>query len=150
VGVVVKKGAAKPDISTPEAVKRLLLAAKSVTYPDPAGGAAAGISFEKTLQQLGIADQVNAKLRRANGGAGAMALVASGEVEIGLTFLSEMAEPGIAVLGPLPASISTPTVLDGFVSAHAKNPAAAKMLLDYLSSPQAAKTYRSLGMTPGG
>ena len=150
VGVVVKEGSPKPDISTGDAVKKLLLSAKSVTYPDPKGGAAAGVSFEKTLDQLGITDQVKAKIKRANGGDGAMQMVAKGDVEVGLTFLSEMETPGIEVLGPLPRSISTPTVLDGFVSAHAVNPPAAKLLLDYLASADAAKIYKKYRMQPGG
>src|SRR5437762_6926223 len=58
VAVAVRKGARKPDISTPDAVKRMLLAAKSVSYPDPAGGAAAGVSFARTLATLGIAEQM--------------------------------------------------------------------------------------------
>lgn len=150
VGVVVKKGAAHPDISTPAAVKAMLLAARSITYPNPAGGAAAGVSFERTLAMLGIADQVRAKVKRAQGGAGAMQLVAKGEIEVGLTFMSEMQEPGIDILGPLPRAISTPTVLVGFVSAHARDPAAAQSLLNYLSSPSAAAIYKAEGMTPGG
>jgi molybdate transport system substrate-binding protein len=149
VGVAVRKGAPKPDISTPEAVKRTLLAAKSIAYPDPAGGAAAGVSFDATLRKLGIADQVQSKLRRAQGGAGAMAMAAKGEVEIGLTFLSEMNDPGIDVVGPLPAAISTPTTLVGFVSSHAKDPVAAKALLNFLSSPEAAAVYKAQGMQPG-
>jgi molybdate transport system substrate-binding protein len=149
VGVVVKQGAAHPGISTAADVKTMLLAARSVTYPDPSGGAAAGVSFEKTLAQLGIADQVKAKIKRAQGGAGAMKLVADGQVEIGLTFMSEMEEPGIDILGPLPADISTPTRLVGFVSSHTKNPAGAKALLKYLSSPEAAKVYRAKLMQPG-
>src|SRR5690349_4698652 len=118
VGVAVRKGAPKPDISTPDAVKRTLLAAKSVTYPDPAVGAAAGVSFEETLKKLGILEQMQPKLKRARGGAAAMQAVAKGEAEIGLTFLSEMEEPGLEVAGPLPRAISTPTSLVGFVSAH--------------------------------
>ena len=78
-----------------------------------------------------------------------MALVAKGEVDIGLTFLSEMKEPGIAVVGPLPREISPPTTLVGFVSSHAKDPAAAQALLDYLSSPDAAAVYTAQGMQPG-
>ena len=148
VGVVVKKGAPKPDISTAAAVKKMLLDAKSVTYPDPSGGAAAGVSFDATLEKLGIAKEVQAKIKRAQGGAGAMKLVADGQVEIGLTFLSEMDTPGIDVLGPLPADISTPTGLVGFVSSHSKDPKAAGALLTYLSSPDAAKVYRANGMTP--
>src|SRR5579864_4473114 len=63
VGVAVRKGAPKPDISTPDAVKRTLLAAKSVAYPNPAGGAAAGVSFDATLKKLGIAEQMEPKLK---------------------------------------------------------------------------------------
>src|ERR1039458_7185237 len=58
VGVAVRKGAPKPDISTPEAVKKLLLAAKSISYPAAAGGAAAGVSFDATLKQMGLAEQL--------------------------------------------------------------------------------------------
>jgi molybdate transport system substrate-binding protein len=146
VGVAVKKGAPKPDISTPAAVKAMLLAAKSVTFPNPAGGAAAGVSFEATLKQLGIADKV--KIKRAQGGAGAMKLVADGEVEIGLTFLSEMDDPGIDVVGALPAAISPPTQLVGFASTHSKNPAEARALLKFLSSSAASDVYRAQGMQP--
>lgn len=149
IGVAVRQGAPKPDISTPEAVKRMLLAAKSVSYPNPAGGAAAGVSFDETLKKLGISDQIQAKLKRAQGGAGAMKMVASGEAEIGLTFLSEMKEPGLDVVGPLPASISPPTRLVGFVSSHAKDPAGAKVLLQFLSSPEAAPVYKAEGMQAG-
>lgn len=149
VGVAVRKGAPRPDISTPEAVKQMLLSAKSISYPDAAAGAAAGVSFNQTLKKLGIADQIQSKIKLAQGGAGAMELVAKGEVEIGLTFLSEMEDPGIEVVGPLPCEISTPTILVGFVSAHAKDPAIAKALLAYLSSPEAAAIYKAKGMKPG-
>ena len=149
VGVAVKKGAPKPDISSPEAVKRMLLAAKTVSYPNPSGGAAAGVSFDDTLKKMGLAEQLEPKLKRAQGGAGAMKMAASGEAEVGLTFMSEMEEPGIDIVGPLPRAISTPTGLVGFVSSHAKDPAAAKKLLEYLSSPEAAAVYKGLKMQPG-
>jgi molybdate transport system substrate-binding protein len=149
VGVAVRKGAPKPDISTPEAVKKMLLAAKSISYPDPKGGAAAGVSFDETLRKLGIADQVEPKLKRAQGGAGAMAMAAKGEAEIGLTFVSEMEDPGIDIVGALPREISQPTTLVGFVSTHAKDPAGAKALLEYLSSAEAAPVYKKLHMEPG-
>jgi molybdate transport system substrate-binding protein len=148
VGVAVRKGAPKPDISTPAAVKKLLLSVKSFAYPDSAGGAAAGVSFDKTLRQLGIMDQVKAKIIHAKGGAGAMDATARGEVEIGLTYLSEMDNPGIDIVGPLPAEISPPTRLVAFVGAKAKNPKAAQALVDYLSSPAAAGAYRAVGLTP--
>jgi molybdate transport system substrate-binding protein len=149
VGVAVRKGAPKPDISTPDAVKRLLLAAKSISYPDAAAGAAAGVSFNETIKKLGIAEQIQPKIKLAQGGAGAMKLVATGEVEIGLTFLSEMEDSGIDIVGPLPREISTPTILVGFVSSHAKDPAAAKALLAYLSSSEAAAVYKTNGMKAG-
>jgi molybdate transport system substrate-binding protein len=149
IGVAVRKGAPKPDLSTPEAVKGTLLAAKSVSYPDGARGAAAGVSFDETLKKMGIAEQMQPKIKLAQGGAAAMAMVAKGEAEIGLTFLSEMEDPGIDVAGPLPREISTPTSLVGFVSSHAKDPAAAKSLLEYLSSPGAGAAYRAHRMQPG-
>ena len=149
VGIAVRKGMPKPDISTPDAVKKTLLAAKSVSFPNPAGGAAAGVSFMETLNKLGIADQMKAALKPAQGGAGAMAMVAKGESEIGLTFLSEMEDPGIDVVGALPKQISQPTSLVGFISAHAKNPDAAKHLPDYLASKDAAAVYKAQRMHPG-
>jgi|SRR5712671_1171991 molybdate transport system substrate-binding protein len=150
VGVAVRTGQRKPDISTPDAVKRMLLAAKSISYPDPAGGAAAGVSFTETLKKLGIAEQMQPKIKLAQGGAAAMEALAKGEVEIGLTFISEIiTEPGVESVGALPREISTPTGLVGFVSAHAKAPAAARALLTYLSSPEAALVYKARGMQPG-
>ena len=148
VGVAVKKGAPKPDISTPAAVKRTLLAATSISYPDPAGGAAAGVTFEAALKKLGIWDQLQSKIKRANGGAEAMAMLARGDVDIGVTFVSEMTIAGIDIVGLLPAEIAPPTTLVGFVSTHAKDPVAAKALLDYLASPSAAAAYKASGMQP--
>jgi molybdate transport system substrate-binding protein len=149
VGVAVRTGQRKPDISTPDAVKRLLLSVASFSYPDPAGGAAAGVSFTNTLKQLGIADEVKPKIHLARGGAAAMEALAKGEVEIGLTFVSEiLTEPGVEAVGPLPAAISTPTSLVAFVSSHAKSGAAARALVKYLSSPDAAATYKKVGMQP--
>ena len=150
VGVAVRPGTPHPDISTPDAVKKLLLSAKSISYPDPKGGAAAGVSFDETLKKLGIADQMRPKIKLAQGGAGAMKMLADKEVDVGLTFVSEIiTEPGVEAVGPLPQSISTPTRLSGFIGAHAKNEAAAKQLLEYLSSADAAKVYRERGMVPG-
>src|SRR5690242_6195518 len=77
VGVAVKQGAAKPDISSPEAVKKMFASAKSISYPNAAGGAAAGVTVDEMFKKLGIADQVGPKLKHAQGGAGAMKMVAS-------------------------------------------------------------------------
>jgi molybdate transport system substrate-binding protein len=149
LGVAVRHGAPKPDISTPEAVKRMLLTANSVSYADPASGAASAESFERALKKLAISEQMQSRLKRATNGGVAMQMVADGEADIGFTFLSEMNRPGIDVIGALPREISPPTGLVAFLSSHAKDPAAARALLDYLSSPEAAAVYKAQGMQPG-
>jgi molybdate transport system substrate-binding protein len=150
LGIAVRTGQAHPDISTSDAVKKLLLSAKSISYPNPAGGAAAGVAFEETMKKLGIAEQMKPKIKLAQGGAGAMKMLAGGETEIGLTFVSEIiTEPGVEAVGALPESIAPPTRLVGFISTHAKDPKAAQELLNYLSSAEAAKVYKERGMVPG-
>ncbi len=143
VVLAVLKGQPKPDISTPESVKKVLLAARAVSFPNPATGAAAGVSIMGMLDKLGITDQVTTKAKY-----GQLDLVAKGQAEVGMTFQSEVNEPGIDVVGVLPRELIAPTALVGFVSAHAKSPAGAKALLAFLSSPEAAATYRKLGMEP--
>ena len=149
VAIAVRKGQPHPDISTPALLKQTLLAAKSIAYPDPAGGAAAGVSFDQALRTMGIATEVESKLHRSRGGAAAMEALAKGEVEIGVTFMSEMNEPGIEIVAPLPRRVSPPTQLLGFVSTGATSPAAARALLAFLASPAAAAAYRSSGMQAG-
>jgi molybdate transport system substrate-binding protein len=156
VGVCVKKGAPKPDISTSEAVKRMLLAAKSIAFPDAALGAAAGVTINKMLKEMGIDEQVEPKITRprgtgpggSGGGNAVAAMVASGQVEIGMTFNSEINNPGVDKLGMLPKDVSPRTDLVGFISSHAKNPEAARALLKYISSPEAAEIYKVVGMEP--
>ena len=148
VALAVRKGQPKPDIATPEALKRTLLAASSITFPDPARGTGAGISFQRTLDRLGIAEELKPRIKISTGGAAAMALLASGGVELGLTYRSEMEDPGIDPVGALPPAVSPPTPLVGFVSAHTKSAAAAKALLDYLASPEVAALYVTSGMVP--
>ena len=77
-----------------------------------------------------------------------MTMAAKGEVELGFTFVSEMNEPGLDIVGPLPREVSVPTSLVGFVSSRAKDPSAAKALLEYLSSSDAAAAYKANGMRP--
>jgi molybdate transport system substrate-binding protein len=147
--VVVRKGEPKPDISTPAAVKRMLLAAKAISYPDGAGGlgGAAGVSFDNTQKQLGILEEMKPKVKRVQG-VSLMQLLTRGDIDIAITFASEINDPGVDVVGQLPREISTPTALVGFISAHAKAPEAAKALLSYLSSPDGAAAYRACGMQP--
>ena len=150
VGLAVRAGAPKPDISNAEAVKRMLVGAKAIAYPDAARGAAAGESFNATLQKLGIAEAMKPKIKIAQGGAGAMQMLAKGEVDYGLTFISEIiTEPGVELVGALPRDISPRTELIGFIGAQAKDPEAAKALLAYLTGPEAAKVYTERGMQPG-
>jgi len=148
--VVVKKGAPKPDISSADAVKKLLLNAKALSYPDGAGGngGAAGVSFDNTQKQLGIYDQVQPKVKRVQGKP-LLKLLTDGDIGVAITFSSEVNDPGVDVVGPLPRSISTPTALVGFVSSHTQHPEAAKALLAYLSGADAAAAYRACAMTPG-
>ncbi len=150
VGIAVRSGAPKPDISNADAVKRLLLGAKAIAYPNAATGAGAGVSMNATLEKLDIAEAMKGKIKIAQAGRGAMELLAKGEVDFGLTYISEIiTEPGVEVVGPLPRDISPPTALVGFLSAHSKDREAAATLLRYLSSPEAAKVYRQRGMQPG-
>ena len=150
VVVAVKKGSPRPDIATPEAVKRMLLAAKAISYPDGAGGrgGAAGVSFDDTQKKLGILEQMQPKIKRVQG-VSLMKLLTRGDIDVAVTFASEINDPGVEVVGPLPQTISIPTGLVGFVSSHAKAPEAAKALLSYLSSSEAAVAYKACAMKPG-
>lgn len=156
VGICVKKGAPKPDISTPEAVKKMLLGAKSIAIPDAALGAAAGVTINKMLKDMGIDEQIEPKLTRprgngpggAGGGNALASMVANGQVEIGMTFYSEINDPGVTKVGILPKEIAPRTSLVGFISSHAKNPEGAKALLSYVSSPEAMAVYKEVGMEP--
>jgi molybdate transport system substrate-binding protein len=149
VGVAVKKGAPKPDISNAEAVKRMMLSAKSLSYPNPAGGAASGVSAEETMKQLGILDQVKPKVTYGQGGGGALVAVAKGDIEVALAYMTEMGNPDVDIVGPLPRDISPPTGFVAFASAHPKDAAAAKALVQFLASPEAAAVYQAARMTPG-
>jgi len=150
MAVAVKKGAPKPDISTPSAVKRMLLNAKSIAYPDPAGGTgASGVNVVMMLRRLGIEDAVKAKTTLTNGGGRAMAMAASGQAEIGMTYYIGMyGNDKIDIVGTLPAQISPPTPLIGFISSKSRNPAAARDLLTFLTSPEAAPVYKKYLLEP--
>jgi molybdate transport system substrate-binding protein len=105
VGVAVKEGAPRPDISTVDAFKRALLAAKSIAHTDPAAGATSGIYLTQLFEKLGIADQIKPKIRLVRGGSSAD-LVARGEAEIAVQQASEIVNvPGTVYIGPLPREI---------------------------------------------
>ena len=148
--VVYRKGAAKPDVSTPDALKRALLAAKSVTYGNPADGGASGIHFAKVLDRLGIAKEIAAKTVYAKAGTDTGVKVAAGEAELGVNQRQILAPlPGIEVAGPLPGDLQSTTVFAAAVTVGAKDAAAAKALIDFLRTPEAAKVFRAKGMEPG-
>jgi molybdate transport system substrate-binding protein len=148
LGIAGRKGEPKPDISTVEAVKRTLLAAKGVAYPDEPGGAS-GIAFLKMLDKLGIAAEMQPKLKHGHNGAGTMDFVLKGEADYGVTFVSTMNYAGLEVIGAFPRDLVPPTGYVGFLSAHTTQGAKAKALLDYLSSAEAAKAWTSRGLQPG-
>ena len=148
VGVVVKAGTPLPDISTVEAFKKTLLAAKSVAYIDPAAGGSSGIYVGKLLERLGIAKEVNAKAVLVHGGEVATHVV-DGEAEIGIHQISEiLSVKGAVLVGPLPAAIQNFTVYSAGVAAG--NEAAAQSLVKFLSGPHAVPIIKSKGMEPAG
>jgi molybdate transport system substrate-binding protein len=150
VGVVVKAGAPLPDISTDEAFKRALLAAKSVAYIDPKAGGSSGIYVDGLLQRLGIADQVRAKAVLVQGGAVADH-IADGEAEIGVHQISEILPvAGVTLVGPLPADIQNFTTYSAGLGAAAEDPAAAKEFVTFLTGPHATAIFKAKGMEPAG
>ncbi|HEY6670110.1 MAG TPA: substrate-binding domain-containing protein [Methyloceanibacter sp.] len=150
VGVVVKDGTPKPDISSVDAFKKSLLAAKSVAYIDPAAGGSSGIYVSGLLDKLGIGAEVKAKAKLIHGGAVAEH-IAKGEAELGIHQISEILPvKGIVLVGPLPAEIQNYTVYAAGLGANAKEADAAKALLKALSGPAAAEVLKAKGMEPAG
>jgi len=139
VGVFVRKGAVKPDISSADAFKRSMLAAKSIIYPDPARGGASGVYVHSLLERLGIAAEMKPKTRFSRLKS-LYSSVASGEVEIGFNQVSEiLAQPTIELVGPLPSAIQNYTqFVPGIVTGSSQTDAA-RALVTFLYSP-AAKT----------
>jgi len=151
MGVAVRLGAAKPDISSPEAFKRALLAAKSITYPDPnnlAGNPALGVHFTGVLDRMGIAEEVRSKTILP-GPRDIGKLVASGEAELGIAQLQNLARTaGIEIVGPLPADLQDAVVFAAVILAGARDIEASKALIDFLRTPEAAAAIRAQRMEP--
>jgi molybdate transport system substrate-binding protein len=148
LAVGIKKGAPKPDISTPEAFKATMLNAKSVAYPDPAGGGLSGVYFAQLADKMGFAEQLKSKAKfPADNFAGK--LVASGEAEFAIQQKPElMSVEGVEILGPLPADINVITVFSAGVSKDAKESGASMELLKFLESPEAAAVFKRDGLDP--
>jgi len=156
IGLAVKKGAPKPDISSVDAFKKALLNAKSVAYLDPASGATSGIHLAQALEKLGIAAELKPKLRLVSATAGQDSprvadAVLRGEAEIGMQAISELMEvQGIDIVGPLPAELQSPDLVYVAGSpAVCEQPLPAKALIDFLAGPSAKAVYKAKGMEPG-
>jgi molybdate transport system substrate-binding protein len=150
VGVMVKEGASKPDISTVDAFKKALLDAKSISFIDPASGGSSGIYVEKLLEKLGIAEQVKPKEKLKQGGYVAD-YVESGQAELGIHQISEiLPHGGVTLVGPLPKEIQNYTVYAAGIGAGAKDATVAKALIAALVGPSAQALFKTKGMEPGG
>jgi len=146
LSVAVRKGASKPDIATPEAFKRTLLAAKSITYNNPKDGGASGAHIAKVIERLGIAKELQQKTVYAGNESGA--LVATGKAELGMTQTSSLVGvAGIDVVGPFPGDLQATTQYAVAIGAGTKN-AGAKALIDFLRSAESAKTIKAKGLDP--
>jgi molybdate transport system substrate-binding protein len=149
IGICVRKGAPKPDVSTPEALKRALLAADSVAYAAPSGGSITGPHIESMFQKLGIADAMKPKVKYAAGGPdGRVSVkVASGEAQIGLQQVSELlSNPDVDVIGMLPADLQQTTIYSAGITANAREATAAKALIGALITPSAAAIFKAKGL----
>lgn len=143
VGVAIRKGAAKPDLSSMEAFKRALQQASSITYT---GAGFTGPNLRKVFERLGIADEMKAKTRIAQGNAAEA--VARGEAELGFTQASEILHvPGAEFAGPLPAEVQIYTV---FTAAGAKEAPAGRAFIGFLTANPAGAVIRAKGMEPAG
>jgi molybdate transport system substrate-binding protein len=146
VGVGVKAGAPKPDISTTEALKKTLLAAKSIGYST----GPSGVYMIGLFQRLGIADEVKPKLKQTPTGVFVGSIIASGEAEIGFQQVSELSHfAGVDYIGPLPADVQQFTTFASGLMAGAKEADAAKALVKFITSPNAAAAFKKRGMEPG-
>jgi molybdate transport system substrate-binding protein len=149
-GVFVKKGASKPDISSVDAFKRALVNAKSIALSDPAGGGPVGIYAVGLFERLGIGAEIKSKLKLVGGGLAPVEPVAKGDAEIGLSTISEILPvPGVELVGPLPVEIQTFIVYTAAIPKTAKEPAAARALIDIFMSPKAISILKSKGLEQG-
>jgi molybdate transport system substrate-binding protein len=143
IGVAVRAGAPRPDISTPDALKRALLAAKTVGYTS----GPSGVYMGNLIERMGIASEVKAKFRSVPSGGTIGTIVASGDCEIGFQQVSELVHiKGVDMIGQLPADIQRVTVFSSGVQVGAKNPDGATALQRFLAAPAADATIKAAGL----
>ena len=144
-GVAYRVGAAKPDVSTPDALKRALLKAQSITlYPESAAGA----YVMKVFDRLGIGEAMKAKIKPQPPGQIASA-VAKGDAELAVFLTNLLTAPGVELAGPFPGDLQQDLVFVGAVAADSTQADAAKAFLAYLKTPEAIAVFKSKGVTPG-
>jgi len=146
VGAAVRAGAPKPDISSAEALKKAVLAAKTVGYST----GPSGVYMDALFERMGIAAQIKPKLKQTPPGVLIGTIVASGEAEIGFQQVSELIHvSGIDFIGPLSADVQKITVFSSGIPAGAKEPDAAKALVKFITAPAATPAIKKHGMEPG-
>jgi len=146
VGVAVGKGKPKPDISTVDALKKTLLAAKSIGYST----GPSGIYVVTMFQKMGIADEIKSKLKQTPTGVFVGSIIASGEAEIGFQQVSELSFfPGIDYVGPIPAEVQLITVFSAGIPTGTKQADAAKALVSFVKAPAAAAIFKKHALDPG-
>ena len=149
IGMVVKEGAPKPDISTVDAFKKTLLDAKSIAYSDSGSGT---YISTKLFDKLGVADQVKGKSRKVRGppsGEPVAAVVARGEAQVGFQQVSEVINvPGTDFVGAIPAELQPGFTFAGALTTSAKEPDAGMALIRFLASPDAAPVLEKAGLAP--
>jgi molybdate transport system substrate-binding protein len=149
IGMVVRAGAAKPDIGSVEALQTTLLAAKSIAYSDSGSGTYLSTTL---FPKLGVTSQIAGKVHKVRGppsGEPVAAVVARGEAEIGFQQVAELIHvPGVAFVATLPADVQPKTFFAGALTSMAREPEAAGALIRFLASSEAAPTILKMGLTP--
>jgi molybdate transport system substrate-binding protein len=149
VAIAVKAGAAKPDISTREALKATLLKAKSIAYSEPAAGGASGVYFAKLIEHMGIAEQMKPKTKYPPAGGFSAELLLTGEAELAVQQKPELLHvAGTEIVGLLPGELNMVTEFAAAIMAGSKNAEIGQSLIASLRSSEAAAVFRSKGLEP--